>query len=63
MRNQAPINRIARTKEEAKFSYDRMSGFYDLLAGRSERRYKEKGLEILNVRGGEVVLEIGFGTG
>jgi demethylmenaquinone methyltransferase/2-methoxy-6-polyprenyl-1,4-benzoquinol methylase len=57
------ISRVTRSKAEAKAAYDAMSGWYDLLAGSSERRFREECLKMLNVQAGEAILEIGFGTG
>jgi ubiquinone/menaquinone biosynthesis C-methylase UbiE len=57
------VSRVTRSKAQAESAYDRMSRFYDLLAGDSERRFMEAGLRRLALREGERALEIGFGTG
>lgn len=54
---------VSRSKQEAKRLYDRISKFYDYLAGTFERKYAEMALERLSVQEGETVLEIGFGPG
>jgi len=56
------VDRIAMSRQETKGNYDRLSKYYDLFA-RFERKYREAGLRKLDARGGEMVLEIGFGTG
>lgn len=62
--SQAPgILPVPRTKGDAKRTYDRISRYYDYLAGPFERKYAEMALEHLSIGKGETVLEIGFGTG
>lgn len=57
------IQRVKRSKEAARRSYNRLSRWYDALSGGSERKYRQWGLEKLSARPGERILEIGSGTG
>ena len=57
------VSRVTRSKAESKAAYDRMSKWYDLLVGGSEKKFREAGFENLDAREGEVILELGFGTG
>jgi demethylmenaquinone methyltransferase/2-methoxy-6-polyprenyl-1,4-benzoquinol methylase len=57
------VLRVYRTKAQTKESYDKISRFYDYFAGVFEKKYRNMALERLNIERGEIVLEIGFGTG
>lgn len=58
-----PVDRVHRSKDAARKSYDTLSRFYDVLSGGFERRVRERGLSLLAPCDGERALEIGFGTG
>src|SRR5215468_1137269 len=43
--------------------YDRIAWAYDMIANDNEKPARVAGLELLGVKAGEKVVEIGFGTG
>ncbi|MGE5375509.1 MAG: class I SAM-dependent methyltransferase [Bacteroidota bacterium] len=57
------VRRVHRSKQTARLAYNRLSRWYDFLSGRSEKRHRDRGLEKLFAQPGEIILEIGFGTG
>jgi ubiquinone/menaquinone biosynthesis C-methylase UbiE len=54
---------VFQTRDQTRAFYNKISGVYDLLADRSEAPVRRAGLDLLDVRAGEKVLEIGVGTG
>ena len=55
-------SRVNRPLSDAEAFYTRLSSFYDFLAS-SEKKYIRQGLSLLDPQDGEVILEIGSGTG
>jgi ubiquinone/menaquinone biosynthesis C-methylase UbiE len=57
------VSPVKRTKAQARANYNRLSRWYDWLAGSSEAKYRRMGEQTLHLQPGERLLEIGFGTG
>jgi demethylmenaquinone methyltransferase/2-methoxy-6-polyprenyl-1,4-benzoquinol methylase len=57
------ISRVTRSHAQARASYDRLSRWYDLMEGGWETRPRHLGLDLLQIKPGEKMLEIGSGTG
>ena len=61
--NQGEMLGVPVRSEDIKKSYSVMSRFYALAEGIFEKGLRRKGLHLLSVTPGEVVLEVGVGTG
>ncbi len=57
------ILRVLQSKSETKAFYNKIARVYDLLAEHSEQPMRALGLQLLDAQQGEVILELGFGTG
>jgi demethylmenaquinone methyltransferase/2-methoxy-6-polyprenyl-1,4-benzoquinol methylase len=61
-KDETEISRVIRSKGKAKVIYNKISKWYDVLT-RLERKCSYVGLQKLCAKEGEIILEIGFGTG
>ncbi len=61
--NHEEILRVPVSLEDVKKSYGVLSRFYAVAEGLFEKGLRRKGLQLLSVTPGEVVLEVGVGTG
>jgi ubiquinone/menaquinone biosynthesis C-methylase UbiE len=57
------ILRVTRTKEQAKRTYDKISRIYGFIEGSFEKKFRNNALDKLDIKKGENILEVGFGTG
>jgi demethylmenaquinone methyltransferase/2-methoxy-6-polyprenyl-1,4-benzoquinol methylase len=56
------MERVTRSKEQARESYNAMSHWYDIFTS-SEKRFTDIGIKMLDTQPNQSVLEIGCGTG
>src|SRR2546429_9586149 len=57
------VARVFNSRDETRQYYNKIAKIYDLMAEHSEGPMRELGMKLLDVKPGERVLEIGFGTG
>ena len=58
-----PKEEVLPVTGDIRMIYGRLSRFYGVVEGSFQKKLRERGLELLSIRKGEAVLEIGFGTG
>jgi ubiquinone/menaquinone biosynthesis C-methylase UbiE len=58
-----PVERVFQSQGETRAFYTKISRFYDRLSERSEAPVRKRGLELLAAAPGDLVVEVGFGTG
>ena len=63
IQDQREVRPVSQTDGQIRSSYDRISRWYDLLAGGFERRFSEAARQMLIRDGEAVILEIGVGSG
>jgi demethylmenaquinone methyltransferase/2-methoxy-6-polyprenyl-1,4-benzoquinol methylase len=56
------VSPVTRSKKQARANYNRLSRWYDWIAG-SEDRFRQIGVQALSLQPAERLVEIGFGTG
>ena len=59
----SPTNKLIEQRQETRSSYNKLSRWYDLMAGGYESKYSMQGIKLLNPQPGDAILEVGFGTG
>jgi demethylmenaquinone methyltransferase/2-methoxy-6-polyprenyl-1,4-benzoquinol methylase len=57
------VLRVFQSKDSTKAFYNKIAKVYDLLSEESEKPMREAGLKKLAPKAGEIILEVGFGTG
>jgi len=53
----------SKNRMQTRTTYDRLSGWYDLLSNPAEGRARQKAISLLDVQTDDLILEIGCGTG